>query len=53
MVRQHLKQLFFGFCHGTSVGSALAHVVWFDYKDENTNLFGHPESGPETFDVKV
>jgi len=34
------------------VQPALAHVVWFDYKDrEYELLFGHPESGPETFDV--
>jgi len=53
MVRQHLKQLFLAFAMvPLLVQPALAHVVWFDYKDrEYELLFGHPESGPETFDV--
>lgn len=34
------------------VQPALAHVVWFDSKGEEYELlFGHPESGPEPYDV--
>ena len=53
MVRQHLKQLLLAFAMvPLLVQPALAHAVWFDYKDgEYELLFGHPESGPETFDV--
>ena len=53
MVTRHLKQLVLAFAMlPLLVQPALAHVVWFDYKDGKYEfLFGHPELGPETFDV--
>ena len=53
MITRHLKQLILAFAMLPLLSQpVLAHVVWFDYKDgEYELLFGHPESGPETFDV--
>lgn len=34
------------------VQPALAHVVWFEYEDGEYELvFGHPEEGPESYDL--
>jgi nickel transport protein len=53
MLKKRLKELLLAVALlPLLVQPALAHVVWFDSKDGGYELlFGHPEEGPEPYDV--